>query len=189
MYVARNIWTMMFNKKILLLDSVGFNSLSDYLNNVFVNKWLLVTAGVLGGIFSTIDHFINANVFCPSRGIWVLAGATLLDVLLGVIVSFKEKKFDVYKLNRAWIRLATQIVFVFLINQITIVWELINDWLVSTLLLAFVVATTWSAFKNAYKLKWIQPFTYKIIERILTVEKVFNEAIKKLFTPPKDKDK
>ena len=180
---------MLFNKKILFLDSVGFNSLSDFLSNVFVNKWLLTIAGVIGGLFTMFDHFIQTNIFDPSKGIWILVGATVLDVLLGVSVGVKEKKFDAYKFNRAWIRMTTQIAFVFLLNQVSLVWELVNFWLVSTLLLAFVLATVWSAFKNAYKLRWIQPSTYKIMEKLLSIEEIFNSIAKKLFSSSKDKKK
>lgn len=181
MYVRTNKWNMLFNKKLLLLDSVGFNSFSDFLSSVFVNKGLLLIAGIVAGIVSTIDHFITTNIFDPSKGIWILLAATFLDVLLGISVGVKEKKFDAYKLNRAWIRVVTQIAFVFLMNQVTLVWDMINDWMVNTLLLAFILATVWSAFKNAYKLKWIQPATYEILEKILSIEDIFQTILTKIF--------
>ena len=42
-----------FNKKFLLLEGMGFDSLTDYTQNVFVNKGLLAFSALLMG-FS--DH-------------------------------------------------------------------------------------------------------------------------------------
>lgn len=183
-----------FNKKFLLLEGMGFDSIADYTNNVFVNKGLLAFSALLMGFFCGVDHFIAINIFNPSKGIYILFGATFLDVLLGVSVAVASKKedgtskFDSYKFGRAWVRFVTQIAFIFLFFQISIVWEMVNNWMVSTLLLAFVLATFWSAFKNAYALGWIQPATYKMLERILSVEEVFNSVVKKMFKTSKPKE-
>ena len=176
-----------FNKKFLLLEGMGFDSITDYAQNVFVNKGLLAFSALLMGFFCGVDHFIAINIFDPSKGVYILFGATFLDVLLGVSVAVAAKKengtskFDSYKFGRAWVRFVTQIAFIFLFFQISLVWDMVNNWMVSTLLLAFVLATFWSAFKNAYALGWIQPSTYKMLEKILSVEEVFNSIVRKVF--------
>lgn len=183
-----------FNTKFIILDGMGFESITDYIQNVFVNKGLLISSGIITAVVCSIDHFVNASIFSPSKGIYILFGATFFDVLLGISVAVANKKkdgtshFDAYKLGRAWMRLATQIGFIFLLFQISHVWPLVSSWMVSTLLLAFVMATFWSAFKNAYKLKWIQPSTYEWLEKILSIQEIFNTVVKKMFKPEKPKD-
>lgn len=171
----------MLDKKMLLLDSIGFDSVADFFNNVFVNKSMLVFSGFLAALLGTLDIFIEAHVYSPAKAIYVLFAATIFDIMLGISVAVRDKKFDAYKLNRAWARLVTQIAIVALLHHTDLVWEMVNDWMVNTLLLAFVLATIWSSFKNAYSLGWIQPATYLMLEKILSIQELFDGIVKKLF--------
>lgn len=176
---------MFWNKKWIFFDSVGFESMHDFVNNLVSPKIILAIAGVLSAIMISIDQFIEASIFSPAKGIYILFFTTLFDIMLGISVAVKEKRFDTYKLMRAWIRLVVQIIIIGLLHQSNMVWEMVNDWMVNTLLLAFVLTTLWSAFKNAYKLKWIQEDTYLILQRILSVDQIFNQFIRKFFKTPK----
>ena len=178
---------MFWNKKWIFFDSFGFDSLSDFVHNLVSPKSILVIAGVTSAIMATVDHFIEASIYSPARGIYILFFTTVFDIMLGISVAVKENRFDTYKLMRAWIRLVVQIIIIGLLNQSNMVWDMVNDWMVNTLLLAFVLTTLWSAFKNAYKLRWIQEDTYLILQRILSVEQIFDKVIKSLFKKPTDK--
>lgn len=180
---------IMFKKKIIILDSVGFDSMGDFLSNILVSKYLLVFSGIFVAAIGYVDRFIEMNIYSPAKGIYILFLVTVFDILLGISVAIKDKSFDSYRFNRAWIRLVVQIVIVGLLNQSNIVWELVNDWMVNTLLLAFVLTTLWSAFKNANKLKWVQSETFLILERILGIEDIFNKFVKGLFKNDLKKNK
>lgn len=178
---------MIFNRKSIIFDSVGFDSMSDFMHNILATKWIFAMAGIFAAIITSIDTFIEINVFSPSRGIWILFAATIFDIILGISVAFKEKSLDAGKFNRAWIRFVVQVIIIGLLNQSNIVWEMVNDWIVNTLLLAFVLTTIWSSFKNAYKLRWIQPDTFLALQRIFGAEEAFKEFIKQMFNNDKKK--
>lgn len=180
-------------KKIIILDSVGFESISDFFGNILATKGIMATSGIIVGFLTYMDSFIELNIYSPARGIYILFAATIFDIMLGISVAVRDKAFDAYKLNKAWVRLVVQITIIGLLHQSNIVWELVNDWMVNTLLLAFVLTTIWSSFKNAHKLGWIQPSTFIVLQRILSIDdifkKIFDSIIKKESKKSKKDDK
>ena len=176
-------------RKTIILDSVGFDSVSDFFSNILATKGVMAASGIIVGILTYMDRFIELNIYSPSRAIYILFFSTIFDILLGISVAVRDKSFDAYKLNKAWVRLVVQITIIGLLNQSNMVWDLVNDWMVGTLLLAFVLTTIWSAFKNANKLGWIQPSTFLILQRILSIDDIFRNIIESIFKNEEKKSK
>lgn len=168
-------------RKSIILDSVGFESISDFFSNILATKGVMAASGIIVGILTYMDRFIELNIYSPSRAIYILFLSTIFDVMLGISVAVRDNSFDAYKLNKALVRFIVQVVMIGLLNQSNIVWEMVNDWMVSTLLLAFVLTTIWSSFKNAHKLGWIQPSTFIILQRILSIDDIFKKVIESIF--------
>lgn len=175
-------------EKNTILSLIGFDNLKDFVGSVVVNKGVLFVGGAVAGLSVALDQFIAINIYSPSRGVYLLFLATILDIMLGVSVAVKESTFQARKLSKAMIRLVVQICFVGLLNQSYIVWDFVAHWMVSTLLLSFVLTTFWSAFKNAYELGWIQRDTYFMLEKLLSIDEVVNQFLKHLFKNTKKKD-
>lgn len=182
--------SMFLNKKWLILDSVGFDSIGDFFSNVFMTKGILIGSATLMAILGIIDQFVAAQIYDPAKGIYILFFTTLFDVTLGVSVSIHQKDgFDSYKFGRAFARFATQVVFVAILHQSNLIWPIVADWIVSTLLFAFILSTLWSAFKNAHKLKWVQESTFLMIEKLLSIQNLFEIIVNKVMKDQKDKKK
>ena len=163
------------NIRSSFLEAVGFETIGDFINTIFIKKaGVYLYAGILHGAFEFLDRFIENNVYSPSSGVYILFIITVLDILLGISKSVKNRNFDAYKLSRAWARFFVHIMIIGILYRMNQVWpSFIRAWMVDTIILSFSMATLWSVFKNAHELRWIQPSTYAMLERILSVEEVF----------------
>ena len=69
-----------FNKKFLILEGMGFDSIFDYFQNVFVNKGVLAFSAIFMGKVVSVDHYIAFHIFCHSQVMSILFGANFLEV-------------------------------------------------------------------------------------------------------------
>lgn len=169
-------------KHFLILDSIGFENLPDFLSSIFGVKDRIISpilGMVFGGGIVALNTFVNDYIFTPAMGVYILGALTMFDIVMGVAWSIAQKdkegntKFDASKISRAAVRFVIQIFIVSSIFHLNKVYnEMIYDWLASSILLTFTVATLWSAIKNAAKIGWIQPDVYAALEAILSVDKL-----------------
>jgi len=108
-----------------------------------------------------------------------------MDVVVGIACAIKEQRFSGAKLQRAFMRFVVQVFIVAMSYQMSLIWPVfIRQWMVDAILISFNLATLWSIIENAYSLNWIQPATYTMLKRLISIDELF----KKIFNNKPKKD-
>lgn len=179
-----NFFTYLLNKKILLLETVGFDSIKDLWIAVFGIKMktsIPMLAVTLSYCLEFISSFIERNIYSPVLGVYLLFLFTIVDIVVGLSKAIRFRKegegngIDASRLSRAMARFVMQIFIVGGIFQMSKVWEfVIRNWMVDAVILSFTITTLWSSIQNAYRLGWIERKSYEHLESIVNVDKLFN---------------
>lgn len=165
-----------------ILESVGFDTWGEFIGSVFVIKMKSVyLLGVgLSLLWTFIDGFIEDNIFSPALGIYILAALTFMDVMLGISRAVREERFTGIKFQRSTMRFVVQLFIIGISFQMVKVWPVvIRPWMVDAVLISFNLATLWSIIENAYALRWIQPATYVMLKRIISIDSLIQKFFNK----------
>lgn len=158
------------------LSSIGFDSVSDFLNSVIGIKHTTIPliATSLTGLLSIISSFVGEYIYTPAWGIFILFILTGADVLTGISNSLNQKiTLKPERIGRGFVRFVTQVFIVFIFTQLSIVWEfIVMKWMVDVVLFTFVISVFWSVVKHTYDLGWIKEENYKILENALDINKL-----------------
>ena len=170
--------------KYNILNEIGFSGTDDLVSAVLGlknNLTFIATIGVaLGSIFSIIQNFINAYVYTPANGVFILFAATIFDIVLGLYkaVYFKEG-IDPKKISRALIRFVIQIILVGIFTNMHLVFShFIYSWMVDTVLIIFTLSTVWSLIRNAHKVELITDDQYSTLENLVSVKNILSKFSK-----------
>jgi hypothetical protein len=187
-----------------VFNDMGFSSIGSFLKEslFFSPKYmnLYIFSFSISGIFtflseSTTMHFtllneyISINVYNPSKAIKLLFAITLVDIWTGttksmsdsLVTGAKEKQMvQGNKLVRSFLRFSIQVFFVgFLFNLSNLYSSLNVEWVVHSLMIAFIVGTFISAWNNAYLLGWLDKEVHGFILSIFDLKKIFNRVNRK----------
>jgi hypothetical protein len=195
-YIIQKIKTM-FSFMNSLFHDFGFDSLSGFikeslfLSPKYMNIYLFsFTASAMltffQGIISryiVISEYFDINIYNPSKAIILLFIITIADIWLGttkavsriLVTGIKEKEeIQGNKLIKSFSRFSVQVFFVsFLFNLSNLYGTLNVEWVVHSLMIAFIVGTFISAWNNAFVIGWLDKEVHGFILAIFDLKKVF----------------
>ena len=164
-----------------LLEQVGFESLTDLLNSVFGIKLKLYGIYLYGVTASAVilglEEITETYIYDPPLGILILVILTFGDMVLGVSFAIESKNgIEPKKLSRAMIRLLVQCFFISMGFQMTKAFpEFIYIYMVTMLLLVFILTVFISGFKNARALNLITADQYAVFESVFNLKKLIEK--------------
>lgn len=167
------------------LHVMGYESLRDLLMTSLAlkTKWFdFYSIGfIIAMVATTVAHLTNFTekyIYSPSAGIAILFGVTIFDFLVGLWYSFEVKKINLnpWRIPRTFARFIVQILLIGFLYKMSELWPyVIQYWIVTGLLIVFILTTIWSIVENAKDLGIITKQQYEFIEGFVNIGKIVNK--------------
>lgn len=168
-----------------MLHVMGYENLKDLLMTSLALKTKPIDFYSLGFIFAMfvsgfayVTNFTENYVYSPSAGIAILFVATAADFLVGLWHSLEVKKQPInsWRIPRTFARFIVQILFIGLLFKMSELWPwVVQYWIVTGLLIVFIITTIWSMVENARDLGLITKQQFEAIESFVNVGKLIKK--------------
>lgn len=168
-----------------MLHVMGYESINDLFMTVLALKTKPLDFYSLGFVFAMfvsclayITNFTENFIYSPSTGIAILAIATVADFLVGLWHSLEVKKLPInsWRIPRTFARFIIQILLVGLLFKMSEIWPyFVQYWVVTGLLIVFILTTIWSIVENSRDLGMITKQQYEAIESFVNVGKLIKK--------------
>lgn len=169
----------------MMLHVMGYENLKDLVMTSLALKTKPVdfySFGFISAIFVSgfayLTNFTENFIYSPSMGIALLAVATLFDFLVGLWHSLEVKKLPInsWRIPRTFARFVIQILVVGLLFKMSELWPwVVQYWIVTGLLIVFIITTIWSMVENGRDLGLITKQQFEAIESFVNVGKLIKK--------------
>lgn len=169
----------LFIFKTHALSLVGFDSIGDLLSTVFAYKHkmygIYLFAPVAGGILAAFERNVDAYIYSPAFGVYLLWIAALLDIILGVTKAINNKEFSSHKLRRGGVNVVVSTIIIGIVNGAVDTYALLGNWMIDSIMVLFTFSFLISSAKNAYLLGFINKDVYQGFEKLINLKNVFKK--------------